>query len=274
MLINWFTVGAQILNFLILVWLMKRFLYQPILDAIDAREKRIAAELADAAKKQATALQERDEFIHKNSEFEQQRAEQLEQVAVEAKAERRRLLEEAKQAAEAQSAQRQQALQREQKNLNVALVRHTREEVFAIARKTLTDLADISLEQRMAEVLVQRLQALSSEQRTQLGQVLASERVQVRSTFALPEPQQREIQTVLSEVFSADIQPTFETAPQLISGIELCANGCKVAWCIDEYLTAMEKHIDERLAEPPPAETDASSSASPQPESPQPEPRE
>ena len=49
MLIDWFTVGAQVLNFLILVWLLKRFLYKPILNAIDAREKRIAAELADAA---------------------------------------------------------------------------------------------------------------------------------------------------------------------------------------------------------------------------------
>ena len=27
MLIDWFTVGAQALNFLILVWLMKRYLY-------------------------------------------------------------------------------------------------------------------------------------------------------------------------------------------------------------------------------------------------------
>ena len=48
MLIDWFTVGAQALNFLILVWLLKHFLYKPILNAIDAREKRIAAELADA----------------------------------------------------------------------------------------------------------------------------------------------------------------------------------------------------------------------------------
>ena len=42
MLIDWFTVGAQVLNFLILVWLLKHFLYKPILNAIDAREKRIA----------------------------------------------------------------------------------------------------------------------------------------------------------------------------------------------------------------------------------------
>ena len=46
MLIDWFTVSAQVVNFLILVWLLKRFLYRPILNAIDAREKRIAKELS------------------------------------------------------------------------------------------------------------------------------------------------------------------------------------------------------------------------------------
>ena len=73
MLIDWFTVVAQAFNFLILVWLLKRFLYKPIIDAIDAREKRIAAELADADAKKAEANKERDEFQHKNEEFDQQR---------------------------------------------------------------------------------------------------------------------------------------------------------------------------------------------------------
>ncbi len=64
MLIDWFTVAAQVINFLVLVWLLKRFLYQPIIDAIDAREKRIAAELADADAKKAEARQERAKSIN------------------------------------------------------------------------------------------------------------------------------------------------------------------------------------------------------------------
>ena len=74
MLIDWFTVGAQVLNFLILVWLLKHFLYQPILNAIDAREKRIAAELADADAKKAEAQKERDDFQNKNKAFDEQRS--------------------------------------------------------------------------------------------------------------------------------------------------------------------------------------------------------
>ena len=118
MLIDWFTVGAQALNFLILVWLLKRFLYKPILDAVDAREKRIAAELADADAKKAEAKKERDEFQHKNEEFDQQRAALLSKATEEAKAERQRLLDEARKAADALSAKRQETLRSDAHNLN------------------------------------------------------------------------------------------------------------------------------------------------------------
>ena len=106
MLIDWFTVSAQVVNFLILVWLLKHFLYRPILNAIDAREKRIATELADADAKKAEAIKERDEFQHKNEEFDRQRAALLSQATDEAKVERQRLFDEARQAADALSAKR------------------------------------------------------------------------------------------------------------------------------------------------------------------------
>src|ERR1035441_5979638 len=110
MLIDWFTVLAQVVNFLILVWLLKRFLYRPILDAIDAREKRIAKELADANAKKVEAQKESEEFQHKNEAFDQQRATLLSKATDEAKAERQRLFDEARKSADALSAKRQEAL--------------------------------------------------------------------------------------------------------------------------------------------------------------------
>ncbi len=51
MLINWFVVAAQIINFLILVALLKRFLYGPIVAAMTAREDKIAGRLKEAQQK-------------------------------------------------------------------------------------------------------------------------------------------------------------------------------------------------------------------------------
>jgi F-type H+-transporting ATPase subunit b len=251
MLIDWFTDGAQALNFLILVWLMRRFLYQPILHAIDAREKKVAAELADADAKRAEAQKDRDEFQHKNEEFDQLRAALLGKATDEAKAERQRLLDEARKAADALSAKRQETLKNDAKNLNQAISRRTQQEVFAIARKALTDLATTSLEERLGEVFTRRLREMDGKAKETLGAALKSARepAVVRSAFDLPAAQRAVIQNALNETFSADIHLRFETAPDLVSGIELTASGQKVAWSIAHYLASLEKGVGELLKE-------------------------
>ena len=249
MLIDWFTVGAQALNFLILVWLMKRFLYKPVLQAIDAREQRIAAELADAGAKKAEAQKERDEFQHKNEEFDQRRAALLSKATVEANAERQRLLDEVRKDADALRAKRQETLRSEQQNLSQEIIRWTQKEVFAITRKTLADLAAASLEERMGAVFVQRLRALTGAAKEQLAAALkaSTQPARVRSAFDLPSEQRAAIQQALNETFSADIPIQFETVPELVGGIELSTNGQKVAWSIADYLATLEKSAAELL---------------------------
>ena len=249
MLIDWFTVGAQLLNFLILVWLLKRFLYRPILDAVDAREKRIADELADADAKRADAKQERETFQHKNEAFEQQRATLLSQATDAAATERQRLLDEARQAADALSAKRQKTLRNEAQSLRQAIGQRTRQEVFAIARKALADLASANLEERMVEAFLRRLRELGEPARNSLGESLrtASEPALVRSVFELPPAQHAAIQDALNRTFSADLALRFETAPDLIGGIELTTNGQKLAWSIDDYLASLQDGVEALL---------------------------
>jgi len=251
MLIDWFTVGAQAFNFLILVWLMKRFLYKPILHAIDEREKRIAAELANADEKKAEAQNESNVFKNKNEAFDQQRAALLSKATDDAQAERQRLLDEARKAADALSAKRMETLRNDARNLSQSISRRAQQEVFAIVRKVLTDLATTSLEERMGEVFTRRLREMAGQAKEGLAQGLkaASDPALVRSAFDLPPEQRAVIQNALNETFSAEIHVRFETAPDLISGIELTMNGQKVAWSIADYITSLEVGVDELLKE-------------------------
>ncbi|AMV73778.1 ATP synthase subunit B [Desulfuromonas carbonis] len=252
MLIDWFTVGAQVLNFLLLVWLLKRFLYQPILHALDAREKRIAAELANADRQQAEARREREEYQQKIEEFAQQRTALLNQEIAAAKVEGRRLLDAARQAADDLSAKRLEALRSELHSVQQDLQRRVQREVFAIARKALGELAATSLEERLAGVLLARLRELDDEARSAFSTALgnASSAMLIRSAFDLPTAQRAALQTALNETFAAAIEVRFETAPELISGIELSVNGQKVAWSIAEYLTFLEKEVEKLIDVP------------------------
>jgi len=251
MLVNWFTVFAQMVNFLILVWLLKRFLYKPILHAIDEREKGIANQLAQAEAKVADAQKERDDFQHKNEAFDQQRAALLTKATDEANAERQQLLAEAKKDADALRAKRRDALRNEQRNLNQEIIRWTRKEVFAITRRTLADLASTSLEERMGEVFVRRVRALDGAAMEQLTTAFktSNHTVSVHSAFDIPPAQRSAIESAVKETFAPDAHVQFETAPELVSGIELSTNGQKVAWSIADYLATLEKSAGELLHE-------------------------
>ncbi len=121
--------------------------------------------------------------------------------------------------------------------------------MFAIARKTLADLAGAGLEQRMVDVFVGRLRVLDSGEKARLAALLRSADVLVlvRSAFDLAPEQRQSIENSVKEMLAATASVRFEVAPNLVSGIELVMNGQKVAWSISGYLASLEKGVNELL---------------------------
>lgn len=274
MLIDWFTVGAQALNFLVLVWLLERFLYKPILNAIDVREKRISAELADADAKKAEAQKDRDDLQKKSSAFDGQRSGLLSKAVDEAGAKKEELLAQARQDADNLRTQQAAALKNDQLKLSHEITRLASDEVFAITRKALVDLATVSLEERLAEVFTRRLRALAGKTKETMAVALetSSEPAVLTSAFDLPDNQKAAIQNALNETFSAEVRVRFQTASQDGCGIEIVANGQKVGWSIDQYLTslntkagalidAQETPVDKKAQQPKPEGTPTLESA-------------
>ncbi|CAN5898403.1 ATP synthase subunit B [soil metagenome] len=249
MLIDWFTVGAQALNFVVLLWLMKRFLYKPVLDAIDAREKHIASQLADADQKKAAAQTDRDDLRQKSEAFDQQRAELLAKATTEAAAERQKLLNAARQAADALAASRRDTMASDAKTLGHALRQRAQAEVFSVARQALTDLATVGLEASACDVFIARLRALEGPARDDLAAALDASKggALVRTAFVLPAAQRAALHKAIDECFAMKANLNYEVAPALVGGIELSAHGQKFAWSIEDYLASLERGVDDLL---------------------------
>jgi len=247
MQINWFTVIAQILNFLVLVWLLKRFLYKPILNAIDEREKKIESQLKDADNRESVAKKEQDEFKKKNEQFDQEKKERMDKAVVETNVERDKLMEIARNEAAELRVKLQKSMSEMQENLNRDIAQKTQQEVFAIARKTLADLASQSLEEQSTTLFIKRINELKKEEKQQFIKAFKSESspILIGSAFDLPKKQQSEIQKAVSEILGTETHFQFKTTPEIISGIELTSNGYKVAWSISEYLNSLQKNISE-----------------------------
>ena len=182
MLIDWFTVIAQIVNFLILVWLLHRFLYKPILGAIEEREKRIASELEKAKTTEVEAAKQRDTFQQKNEEWDKQHEALLNKAREEAKNEKHALLEKARAEQETLRVKQRETLKSERAVSEQEIVKRTQSEVFAISRKVLKDLASQSLEETMVETFNRKLSDLKPEHKEKLN---SAKPALVRTAFEL-----------------------------------------------------------------------------------------
>jgi len=242
MLIDWFTVGAQVLNFLVLLWLMKHFLYKPILNAIDVREKKIADEIENADKKMANAEKEGAEFKEKNRKFDKERAELLDKAVKDADKRHTELLDEVRKEIEGQRKKQLETLQNEQKSLSTHIQQRTQEEVFSIARKTLMDLADVTLEDRILKVFIHKISEISFVEKTDFALI--------RSSFEIAPEQKNDLELAVKEGFKRNISIRYEVSPRLVAGIELSSGGHRVSWSISDYLASLNEALNEVLMVP------------------------
>ncbi len=240
MLIDWFTVAAQAVNFLILVWLLKRFLYRPVLEAVAAREQRIADEKAAADADKRDALQLREQLAREQAQFEAQRGQLLDQATAAAVAERDRLLDAARIDSDAMRKKRQEALELEYRNLSDEISRRIRNQAYSIARRTLADLADADLDERITRVFIEKLKTLATAE-------FAGTEVSVRSASKLTENMRAALMEAIQGAADRDIGVRFEPAPDLVAGMELIMPGRKIAWSASDYLGSLEKDVNELI---------------------------
>jgi F-type H+-transporting ATPase subunit b len=248
-LINWFTVIAQIVNFLVLVYLLKRFLYKPIVRAMDEREKRIADRLAEAEKRENEARQERERHQAMNQELEGRREVLLGEMKDDVETQRKELVGQARQQVDAVRANWLEALEREKEAFLQDLRERTGKHTYAVARRALKDLANVDLEHHMVGVFIERLKNLDQGEEKALRESIddSEPRIKVTSAFEIPQDRSREISQVLQAYVSQPVDLQLSMSPDVIGGIELNAGGHKIAWSLREYLEGLETTFAEAL---------------------------
>lgn len=250
MLIDWFTVSAQVINFLILVWLLKRLLYAPVLAAIDAREKKIAARLAEAAAGAAKAQSERDELRRQTESFGHERETLMRTAVDEANLERQRLVEAARNDAQNLRTRLLEAEANERVQFNRRFLEHAQEELFAMARKVLSDLAGVALQERMIDVFEAHLRQPGAHWREAAGAALSvpsttPKNVLIRSAFELSAARRANLTLTVRECLGENVSVRFEDSPRLVCGLELNVEGLKLAWSVDDYLTSLSQQVEK-----------------------------
>lgn len=236
MSIDWITVGAQIVNFLVLIWLLKRFLYRPILDGIDAREAEIATRMGEAATIRDAAEAREAEYKAQIAELSASRAETLARTRKKAEAERDALLAEARTRLSDQQATRDAHRADEARKYTADLHAIGAQALLDLTRKALADLADDTLEARIAARAVTHLSAQADALRDAAGDAAKATAL---TRDALPDAIQAQLRDALTDILP-DVPLTFKTDANLSPGLTLRLGGAQIGWTVDSYMSGLD----------------------------------
>ena len=244
MSIDWITVAAQIANFLVLVWLLKRFLYRPILDGIDAREAEIADRMQEAvrAKEQSQAVEAK--YADQLGSLHVEQSEMTEIVLQKAQEQRDAMLVEARAQMEQERTNWQAYLDKEGRKYTSKLHHAGADALLSLTRKALTDLADDTLEGRMAQHLAKRIKPMASELRNAAGE---SKAAVVTSRDPLPSAAQKKLSASLTDVFP-DASVRFDTDADQPPGLILRIGGAQLDWTVESYVDELREMMEQQLA--------------------------
>jgi len=221
--IDWFTVSAQIINFLILVFLLKKFLYGPIITAMDNREETIAGRLNEAKRKREEAVHEIERFRKSNEDLESQWAEMLSEAKSAAEQQKKELIIAARKEVDEIKVRWREAVGQEKQAFIENLRNRMASEIYTIARKVFSDLADISFEEHMTDMFLRKLNALDQNELDVIKTKLqdSGEAITVATSFEIPEQKEQAVREAIQLITGVDPQPEFVLSKDILCGIEL-----------------------------------------------------
>jgi len=228
--LNWSTVVLEILNFLVLVWILKRFLYQPVLDVIARRRAGIEKTLADAEARRAEVAGLQQKYEGRLADWDRERQQSRAALARELDAERNRRLAELQTTLEQEREKARVAEERRQADARRKLEETALAHATRFATQLLQQASGPELEARLVELAIAGLAALPdariADLRNSYGKPPGA--IRITSVFPLAEDQRQRLGQALAGIAEPGIPLSFEQDGALLAGVRIAAG----AWVL------------------------------------------
>lgn len=221
--LNWSTFLLEIFNFLVLVWILKRFLYQPVLDVITRRRTAIENQLAEAKQVHADSDTLKEQYEHRLTDWEQERQQAMDKLSHELEETRLHQLEKLKAELVQVEEKTRVARSRQDKQLMREIEQRALQQGAEFASRLLAEAAGPELENRLFDLLLDGLTALPADQINVLCNKWGEspERILVFSAYPLAENKQHQLEETLSRVTGLSCSVFFEQDAKLLAGLNI-----------------------------------------------------
>ena len=221
--LSWSTFVLEIINFLVLVWILKRFLYKPVLEVIARRRAGIDKTLADAETLHAAAEKLQAQYEGRLADWDKERQQVRETLAREIETERARKMAELQASLEQEREKAQVTETRRQFDARRKVEETALAQGARFATRLLEQASGPDTQARLVELVITELTRLPAERITALRNSYGKmpEAIVVVSAFPLVDDQRERLEQALATVSSPDIPLRFEQDSELLAGMRI-----------------------------------------------------
>lgn len=246
--LDWLTVGAQALNFVVLVLLLRHLLYGRIVDAVERRREEITSRRDEAEARLEEADERLREAEEEQARLEEEREERRDRIRAEVEEERTRRREELREEVEELRRHWRRGVEREREDFLRELRERAGSATRAALRRALRDLADAELQEQTLRVFLDRLEEAAGDEELRAA-VSRAGHVTVRTATETGGEREDRIRDALHERFGSEVEVGFRDSPGMVLGLRLEAGDREVAWTAEDWLDALDAEVGELLRE-------------------------
>ena len=222
MRLDWWTLALQTINVLILIWILSRFFFRPIMDIVAKRQEDTKKMLADAALARREAADVRGEAVKACAELAAERERLLAEARNAARVEKQNLLDHSSKEIVKLNSEAKAAIAREQGAAEQAIIDHATEISIEIARRLLARFPHRDILRAFVDQICREVHALPSEVRDNLISAAATAHpIEVVTATPVSGEEMRQVADALKEAFGLELSLAFRSDPAILAGIEL-----------------------------------------------------
>lgn len=246
MQIDWFTFVAQIVNFLILLVLLKYLLFDRIVKVMDQRQEMLTKKQNEADRAESEAQEERQKYRDLLAEVEQEKKRKLAEASDEAQQEKKEFLRKAREDVDKKKREWEQALAREKQEFLDRLRDRMSSELMRITGKVVRDIADEDVQRMAVQQFMERLQRMEKDEKQRLRDAVKSDGAAIVLESAIPISKDRKetIEKAIADL-SKGKEIRFSENASLGLGVELRAGDQRISWSLSPYLRELEQTVEE-----------------------------
>ena len=247
--INWSTVVFQIINFLLIVWILKKYLFIPVLKAMDNREKAIQTRLKDAEEAKKLTEKERENLKAKILHLEKSKNDVLAEAYKKADSEQAMMLKTLNAEIQGKRIASEEQMKQEREVLRSSIKDIAGEIIIKTVSSALSDLANVNIQNIILRNFIDRLKTGQVEKLNELKQFYKERKsLTVLSSFDLDFEEQEEIKQVFSEILSSSVEVDFKTDKSIICGVEIVCDSLLIRFGMDTYIDELKLNLDKQIA--------------------------